>query len=93
MGPLSSDPWIYPNRQGSGYDLPHLYRQPAVHPGGSSSFLHLLHMERPAGGVLTTPSTKTDMQLELAAGNSHRDIHGGRTHLDPGMVRFTGLKL
>ncbi|KAL6472062.1 hypothetical protein MHYP_G00182500 [Metynnis hypsauchen] len=86
MGPLSADPWVYPGRQGSVYNLPQLYRQPAAAPaGGSSSYLQLLHMERPAGAILTPPSTKTDMQLEWAAGDGHRDAHRGRTHLDTGL--------
>lgn len=78
IGPLSADSWVYPSRQGAGYDLPTLHRQPAMPPRDNTSFLHLLHMERSEGDVLIAPSTKTDMQLEWTTGTTdHRDRHRG----------------
>uniref|UniRef100_A0A3B1KIW8 Si:ch73-52f15.5 n=1 Tax=Astyanax mexicanus TaxID=7994 RepID=A0A3B1KIW8_ASTMX len=71
IGPLSADSWVYPSRQGAGYDLPPLHRQPAMPSRDNTSFLHLLHMERSEGDGLIAPSTKTDMQLEWTTGTMH----------------------
>ncbi|KAL2094696.1 hypothetical protein ACEWY4_009415 [Coilia grayii] len=64
MGPggLSSSVWSYPARTGAsaGFDLaPMPYPPAGLAEGSSGSFLSLLHMDRPTGGVLMAPKAES----------------------------------
>ncbi|XP_063058480.1 transcription cofactor vestigial-like protein 2 isoform X2 [Engraulis encrasicolus] len=89
MGPggLASSVWGYhPRPSGAGFDLaPMLYPPPAGTAAdaaaSSSSFLSLLHMDRPAGGVVMAPKVEG---AEWDSAAAFRDMVGSRMGLDSG---------
>ncbi|XP_066506612.1 protein vestigial [Hoplias malabaricus] len=87
MGPMTSDPWVYPVIQGPVYDMHSVYHHPnPAPPSSSSSYLHLLNLERPAGGPLTTHSSKAHTPLEWNTGGGQGG--GARTQLDSGVQQL-----
>ncbi|KAK1800610.1 hypothetical protein P4O66_005816, partial [Electrophorus voltai] len=77
IGPatIPTGSWTYPTRQGSSYEVPPLlYRQPSVPQSSPSSFLHLLHTDRPTGGAMVTHTSKPDLEPEWGAGSAYRDL-------------------
>ncbi|XP_065114102.1 uncharacterized protein [Paramisgurnus dabryanus] len=80
----SSSSWL--SRQSAGFDVPHiLYPQPAASESSSSSYLNLLQMDRPAGGIMISPFSKSDARPDWSAGTAYKDVPGSRIGLDSGV--------
>ncbi|XP_062393223.1 transcription cofactor vestigial-like protein 1 [Sardina pilchardus] len=84
MGPggLSSSVWSYPTRPGAGFDLPMLYPPAGPTESSSGSFLSMLHMDRPAGGVVMAPKVESP---DWDSPSAFRDSVGNRISLDSGV--------
>lgn len=84
--PGSSSLWPSSSRQGAAFELPQiLYQpQPAAPHSSSSSYMNLLQMERPAGGIMISPYSKADARPEWTAGTAYKDVPGSRMGLDSG---------
>ncbi|XP_076130608.1 uncharacterized protein LOC143112240 [Alosa pseudoharengus] len=74
--------WSYPNGPGAGFDVTRLYQLPGPAETSSGSFLSMLHMDRPAGGVLMDPKVESPGWDSPSA---FRDSVGNRISLDSGV--------
>ncbi|CAM4729994.1 unnamed protein product [Leuciscus chuanchicus] len=82
----SSSLWPCPPRQSTGFELPQiLYQPPMVAEGSASSYLNLLQMDRPTGGNMISPFSKSDTRPEWNSGTAFKDVSGSRIGLDSGV--------
>uniref|UniRef100_A0A9J8DAG4 Si:ch73-52f15.5 n=1 Tax=Cyprinus carpio carpio TaxID=630221 RepID=A0A9J8DAG4_CYPCA len=80
----SSSLWPCPPRQGTAYELPQiLYQQPMAAESSASSYLNLLQMDRPTGGIMISPFSKSETRQEWNSGTAFKD--GSRIGLDSGV--------
>ncbi|XP_056593085.1 transcription cofactor vestigial-like protein 1 [Triplophysa dalaica] len=85
-GSSSSSLWTSSSRQGTAFELPQmLYPQPNVPQSSPNTYLNLLQMDRPAGGIMISPFSKSDARPEWNAGTAYKDIPGSRMGLDSGV--------
>ncbi|XP_077098738.1 uncharacterized protein LOC143749920 [Siphateles boraxobius] len=83
---LSSSHWPCPPRQSTAFELPQILYQPAVSAEGSgSSYLNLLQMDRPTGGIMISPYSKSETRPEWNSGTAFKDVSGSRIGLDSGV--------
>ncbi len=79
----SSSLWPCPPRQGTTFELPQiLYQQPMASESSASSYMNLLHMDRPTGGLMISPFSKSETRPEWNSGTAFKD--GSRVGLDSG---------
>ncbi|XP_051972571.1 transcription cofactor vestigial-like protein 1 [Xyrauchen texanus] len=79
----ASSLWPCPSRQDTAFELPlSLYQQPAE--SSANSYLNLLQIERPTGGIMISPFSKSD-RPEWNAGTAFKDTSGSRIGLDSGV--------
>ncbi|XP_016348975.1 transcription cofactor vestigial-like protein 1 [Sinocyclocheilus anshuiensis] len=80
----SSSLWPCPPRQGTAFELPQiLYQQPMAAESSASSYLDLLQMDRPTGGIMISPFSKSETRPEWNSGTTFKD--GSRIGLDSGV--------
>ncbi|XP_052423931.1 uncharacterized protein LOC127966757 [Carassius gibelio] len=80
----SSTLWPCPPRQSTAYELPQiLYQQPMAAESSASSYLNLLQMDRPTGGIMISPFSKSETRPEWNSGTAFRD--GSRIGMDSGV--------
>ncbi|XP_016358596.1 transcription cofactor vestigial-like protein 1 isoform X2 [Sinocyclocheilus anshuiensis] len=80
----SSSLWPCPSRQGTAFELPQiLYQQPIAAESSANSYLNLLQMDRPTGGIMISPFSKSDTRPEWNTGTAFKD--GSRIGLDSGV--------
>ncbi|XP_059400641.1 transcription cofactor vestigial-like protein 1 [Carassius carassius] len=80
----SSSLWPCPSRQGTAFELPHIiYQQPMAAESSANSYLNLLQMDRPTGGIMISPYSKSDTRPEWNSGTAFKD--GSRISLDSGV--------
>ncbi|XP_016093356.1 transcription cofactor vestigial-like protein 1 [Sinocyclocheilus grahami] len=80
----SSSLWPCPSRQGTAFELPQiLYQQPMAAESSANSYLNLLQMDRPTGGIMISPFSKSDTRPEWHSGTAFKD--GSRIGLDSGV--------
>ncbi|TRY99288.1 hypothetical protein DNTS_022835 [Danionella cerebrum] len=82
----ASSVWPCPPRQSSSFELPPLvYQQPPAGPESTSSYLNLLQIDRPAGGLMMPPFVKSENRSEWNSGTAFKDVSGSRIGLDSGV--------
>ncbi|XP_051764016.1 transcription cofactor vestigial-like protein 1 [Ctenopharyngodon idella] len=82
----SSSLWPCPPRQSTAFELPQiLYQQPVAAESSASSYLNLLQMDRPTGGIMISPFSKSDTRPEWNSGMAFKDVSGSRIGLDSGV--------
>lgn len=88
-GSSSSSLWASSSRQGPAFELPPmLYPQPAAPQSSPNSYLNLLQMDRPQGGIMISPYSKADARPEWNAGTAYKDVPGSRMGLDSGSLNY-----
>ncbi|KAK7125791.1 hypothetical protein R3I93_021227 [Phoxinus phoxinus] len=81
----SSSLWHCPPRQSTAFELPQILYQPPVAAEGSS-YLNLLQMDRPTGGIMISPPfSKSETRPEWNSGTGFKDVSGSRIGLDSGV--------
>ncbi|XP_056103663.1 transcription cofactor vestigial-like protein 1 isoform X2 [Rhinichthys klamathensis goyatoka] len=83
---LSSSLWPCPPRQSTAFELPQiLYQPPVAVEGSTSSYLNMLQMDRPTGGIMISPFSKSETRPEWNSGTAFKDVSGSRIGLDSGV--------
>lgn len=85
MGPGGlSTVWTYPTRPGPSYDLAPMLYSPAgpAESTSGTSFLGMLNMDRPAGGVVMAPKVESP---SWDSSSAFRDSVSSRISLDSGI--------
>ncbi|XP_073685129.1 uncharacterized protein [Garra rufa] len=83
--PSPSSLWQCPPRQGTAFELPQiLYQQPVAAESSGSTYLNMLQqMDRPTGGIMISPFSKSEARPEWNSGTAFKD--GSRIGLDSGV--------
>lgn len=77
---------LWHRQSSSAFELPQmLHQQSASGESSASSYLNLLQMERPAGGIMISPFSKSDARPEWNSGTAFKDVSGSRISLDSGL--------
>ncbi|XP_067289605.1 transcription cofactor vestigial-like protein 1 isoform X2 [Pseudorasbora parva] len=90
---LSSSLWPCPPRQSTAFELPQiLYQQPVASNNSANSYLNLLQMDRPTGGIMSSPFSKSNTRPEWNSGTAFKDVSESGIGLDSGTATclFTG---
>lgn len=82
----SSSLWPCPPRQSTAFELPQiLYQPPMAAEVSASSYLNLLQMDRPTGGNMISPFSKSETRPEWNSGTA---LSGSRIGLDSGTATY-----
>lgn len=84
--PSQSSLWPCAPRQGTAFELPQiLYQQPMAAESSGNTYLNMLQqMDRPTGGIMISPFSKSEARPEWNSGAAFKD--GSRIGLDSGNV-------
>ncbi|XP_051541873.1 transcription cofactor vestigial-like protein 1 [Myxocyprinus asiaticus] len=82
----ASSLWPCTSTQSTAFELPlSLYQQPAAAESRANSYMNMLQMERPTGGIMISPFSKSDARPKWNAGAAFKDTSGSRIGLDSGV--------
>ncbi|XP_050977824.1 transcription cofactor vestigial-like protein 1 isoform X1 [Labeo rohita] len=83
--PSQSSLWPCAPRQGTAFELPQiLYQQPMAAESSGNTYLNMLQqMDRPTGGIMISPFSKSEARPEWNSGAAFKD--GSRIGLDSGV--------
>jgi len=56
--------------------------------GSASSYLNMLQMDRPTGGIMISPFSKSETRPEWNSGTAFKDVSGSRIGLDSGTTTY-----